>query len=155
MFSFECKRCGICCSGGEWLRNLVQPSDVEKWKSQGRDDILKYICPTCNTLIDPDKSNAPWMNEKCPFLELDAGKAKCRIYEVRPQTCRLSPLVKCNNPKCSKNFHFHEWLWIAKCPASKKLRRDIEQVLESQIKIQGKTISELSAQHGDSCYVSL
>lgn len=149
MISFECKRCGKCCKGALWFAGwytkLIKPSDVDRWKAQDRNDILKYVCPTCNTLIDPDENNAPWMRDKCPFLEFEDGKAKCRIYDTRPQTCRVFPLAECNDPKCSKSHHFHQWLLDARCSSSKKFRDDMEQALMSQVRIQGKTIHELLA----------
>lgn len=135
MIAFECERCGKCCTGDAWLRNLIRLSDVEKWKEQGRDDILKYVCTCCNRLVDPDKGNAPWTKKNCPFLEFTDSKSRCRIYEARPHVCRNFPVRKCDNPKCSEKIHIHSWLWRGNCKASKEFRKDIIRALESQIEI--------------------
>ena len=135
MLSFECERCGKCCTGDAWLRNLICPSDVERWKAQGRSDILKYVCPCCHRLVNPNKSNAPWTEKICPFLEFIGSKSRCRIYEVRPQVCRQFPVRICNNSECLEKIHLHSWLWSGNCEASEKFRKDMVRALESQIEI--------------------
>jgi Fe-S-cluster containining protein len=135
MITFECKRCGKCCQGDTWLRNLINPGDIEMWKKLGRDDILKFVCACCNRFIDPDNNNMPWKKQNCPFLEFHNGQALCRIYEVRPQTCRNFPINECENPKCPEKFHLHTWLWNGNCEAAKKFRIDMVRAIEDDIKI--------------------
>ena len=135
MLSFECERCGDCCKGAAWLSKVINPADIEKWKAQGREDILKYLCACGNSLVDPDKDNVHGTKKSCPFLEFEEGKAKCQIYEMRPQVCKDFPIQKCNDPECPENFHFHSWLWNGKCAPTKKFREDMVHAVESQINI--------------------
>ena len=135
MLFFACERCGNCCKGDLWLKDIIRRDDVEKWQANGREDILKYVCPCCYRLVDPDKNCAPWRKDNCPFLEFNDGKAQCRIYEVRPQTCKEFPIRKCNNPACTEKFHLHSWLWNGNCEAAKSFKIDMVRTIESQIEI--------------------
>ncbi len=133
--SWKCQRCGSCCKGGAWLRNMVHRDDIERWRSLGREDVLKDICPCCGRLIDPDNGDEPWRKEECPFLDHRDGKAFCVIYDVRPKVCRDFPVRACSNPECPEKFHFHDWLWHGKCKAAAEFRRDLVRSLEGQIRI--------------------
>jgi Fe-S-cluster containining protein len=131
---YDCIRCGKCCQGEQWLRNLIRPTDIERWKSLGRDDILRYICDKCHRLVDPG-TGLPWTQKLCPFLETKEGITGCRIYDLRPQTCIDFPIRKCLNPECSEKLHFHNWLWNGSCEASQKFRKDLVQALEPIIRL--------------------
>lgn len=39
---FKCKQCGECCK--KYIGTLKATSkDIERWKKEGREDILKYV----------------------------------------------------------------------------------------------------------------
>ena len=132
---FECERCGKCCQGEGWLRNIIHPSDVDRWRELGRGDILRYVCSCCSRPVDPDNNNARWAKQSCPFLVFENGKAACRIYDVRPRSCRTFPIRRCENPQCPEEFHVHTWLWNGNCPAAKKFRTNMVRAIESQLQI--------------------
>ncbi len=134
--TFECRRCGKCCQGDAWLRNLLKPSDVQRWRALGREDILKYVCACCCRLVDPEKENAPWTRKDCPFLlREEGGLTRCGIHDVRPQVCRDFPVRKCTNPECPQEFHFHDWLWQGKCEAALDFRRKIVRAVQPKIAV--------------------
>jgi len=141
MITFECKRCGKCCQGETWLRNLIDESDIEKWKKLNRNDILKYVC-ACSRFIDPD-NKMPWKKQNCPFLEFHNGQASCRIYDVRPKICKRFPINECEDSKCSEKFHLHNWLWNGNCEASKKFKIDMVRVIENDLEKQTKLNSDV------------
>jgi Fe-S-cluster containining protein len=134
MLTYECERCGKCCNGHTWLRTLIHPNDIERWKEQKREDILKYVCPHCYRFIDSEKEHEPWRSAKCPFLEFEENKAVCSIYETRPEACRKFPIAECNNPDCPEKLHLHPWLMSGNCAASRKFMKEMLRVVESKIK---------------------
>jgi Fe-S-cluster containining protein len=79
-FDFTCKRCGGCCG-------VVYFTKAEYKSLRSTAEKLGV------SLVD------------CPFLGKDIdGKSLCRIYEQRPEICRLfgaradlSPCLKCPN----------------------------------------------------------
>ncbi|MBN2567994.1 MAG: YkgJ family cysteine cluster protein [Deltaproteobacteria bacterium] len=83
-----CMRCGKCC-----LSNLffyITDDDIERWKREGRKDILHII----------ENRQAVWGGDHfvsardgtfmhgCPFLEWKDGRHSCSIYQTRPRVCR-------------------------------------------------------------------
>ena len=83
-----CERCGKCCLIN--VTAILTDDDVERWKWQGRDDILLIL----------EKSQAVWAGDHlvsadngrylscCPFLEHTGNHYTCTIYETRPSICR-------------------------------------------------------------------
>ena len=134
MIAFECKRCGKCCVGDMWLRSVITQKDIDKWKQAGRHDILQYVCSGCGRVVDPEAGHgAAWKKEECPFLERHDGRAMCRIYDARPDTCVRFPLNECENPKCEEKYHFHQWVWQGNCEAAAVFRRDVIRAIENDI----------------------
>lgn len=84
---FPCKRCGICCKGSNasMLSEELIPIcrnlniDVDKFRKQ-------YATPETQDNIHGIRLNIP-----CPFFE-DNDK-RCKIYPIRPMSCRLYPFV--------------------------------------------------------------
>jgi Fe-S-cluster containining protein len=83
-----CRRCGKCC-----LANLiayVTDEDWERWRREGRDDILRIIAHehavwAGDHLISSDDGR---YLHGCPFLQWDDDHYTCTIYETRPAVCR-------------------------------------------------------------------
>lgn len=134
MIPFDCQRCGKCCQGDSWLRKIINPTDVKKWKKMRRDDILRFVCLTCYRLVDPDNSCKPWIKENCPFLTFEDNIASCKIYDVRPEVCKEFPIVKCSNSKCDLKYHLHRFFWTGKCKTFKIMKKAIESEIESLVK---------------------
>ncbi len=96
MEKFRCKQCGHCCLNlTDAYCNSVLDEDVNRWKSEDRDDILKFV----------DQSsffNDIWIDQetgeelgRCPWLKkLSNNKYTCRIHHTKPTHCRNYPHSK-------------------------------------------------------------
>jgi len=83
-----CIRCGTCCFA--YVRAYVTQEDLERWRAEGRSDILSIL----------ENQGAVWAGDHfvsaadghyigaCPFLDFDGAAAVCTIYDTRPLTCR-------------------------------------------------------------------
>ena len=97
---FNCKQCGNCCINipGAYAHSIDE-EDVERWKKNRRNDILKWVIS-----IDYEKFTIHdvWFHPEtgddvssCPWLEKsDNGKYKCAIHDLRPNYCREWPPTK-------------------------------------------------------------
>ncbi len=88
---FHCCQCGQCCSGpGEgfiWVtkKEIEMIADYLKiTEDQLRDQYLTRIGIRTSIIEEP-------VSKDCIFLERIEGQKKCRIYEVRPNQCRVWP----------------------------------------------------------------
>lgn len=140
MVTFQCERCGNCCKGNMWLSKIISHSDIEKWKLQGRKDILKYVCTCGSSFIDPEQKDLPEPKRSCPFLEYREGKASCRIYEVRPQACKAFPVERLGEFEFRDEWHLHSWLWNAKCSVAAKFKKELARAcgLEMETRVSNK-----------------
>ena len=97
MENFNCKQCGHCCIHlSDAYCNSVLDEDVDRWKSEDRYDILKFV----------DQSsffNDIWINQetgkelgRCPWLKRLPKNDKyiCRIHHTKPTHCRNYPHSK-------------------------------------------------------------
>lgn len=81
-------RCGKCCLSSLFF--YIKDDDIERWKSEGRKDILHVI----------ENLQSVWAGDHfvsgkdgtflhgCPFLEWEEETYSCSIYETRPKVCR-------------------------------------------------------------------
>lgn len=79
---FECKRCGRCCyTPGAGL--VLEEGDIQRISEYlGSKKRLRSLCRK--------GEDGTWiLKQPCPFYDIIKG---CRIYGVRPLTCRLYPL---------------------------------------------------------------
>ena len=88
----NCAYCGNCCRGSHRWGLLVVPSDLDRWRLEQRDDILRYVQYSDNRSFaaiiwrDMDTGHA---HDRCPFLKRVAtGRYRCIIYDTRPHICR-------------------------------------------------------------------
>jgi len=75
---FKCLRCGQCCK----LRVKLSKEDIARIKKAGKNDFVE---------------EGSWLkrtNGYCQFLEIKKGKARCTIYNSRPEICRWWPVRK-------------------------------------------------------------
>ncbi len=83
-----CRRCGICCElyGGSLK---AYASDIARWKTEGRADILKRAGEGGELWIDPKTGEK---DESCPFLVKSGQEGLiCSINDTKPHMCRAYP----------------------------------------------------------------
>lgn len=80
---FRCQECGLCCyTPGAGL--ILEKEDFDKIASKVGKKKLK-------SLSRFDKALGVWvLKQPCPFYDHD--RKGCKIYEIRPLTCRKYPL---------------------------------------------------------------
>lgn len=83
----HCRCCGRCCEtfGGHLH---AWESDLARWRSEGRDDLLAMVNDLGWIWCDPATGEKL---ERCPFLQRDGELWICTIHETRPQICRDYP----------------------------------------------------------------
>jgi hypothetical protein len=86
---FECQRCGNCCTTGDPIR--LKPEDAAA--------IAKCIKIPLNkalkkyTIQDPEKSGVLDFKHILPCKFYDISMKGCKIYAVRPWSCRIFPFL--------------------------------------------------------------
>lgn len=75
---FNCTHCGYCCT----LILKLSKRDIERIEAVGykKEDFL-----------EPYSDNVKLVDDKCYFLCKDGSKYACRIYDSRPNICRIYP----------------------------------------------------------------
>ena len=96
MEKFSCKRCGHCCMNfTDAYCNSVLSEDVNRWMSENRYDILKFVDQNSffnHIWIDQETGETL---DRCPWLEkLPNYKYTCRIHHTKPTHCRNFPHSK-------------------------------------------------------------
>ena len=96
MEKFRCKQCGHCCLNlTDAYCNSVPDEDVDRWKSEHRDEILEFVDQ--NSFF-----NDIWIDQetgetlgRCPWLKKHSNnKYTCRIHLTKPTHCRNYPHSK-------------------------------------------------------------
>lgn len=81
----ECIRCGKCC---KLVRGIgIFPEDIERWKNECRDDIIKKLSD---------------FSKGCPFLVNDNV---CSIHATKPYACLRYP--HWSDMKWAKSINCH------------------------------------------------
>ena len=91
---FECLRCGKCCKRTKWITNIelrLVWEDIERWRKEGRDDILKYVYVFEGLGGDFFDKKTFKRFSKCPFLKKEGKIYSCSIHETKPRGCGLFP----------------------------------------------------------------
>jgi len=86
----RCLCCGDCCAEFGWHLNASR-TDQERWRSEGRTDLLDRVNRLGWIWVDPQTKQS---GQACPFLERTGPRnACCSIYETRPAICRDYPTL--------------------------------------------------------------
>ncbi|MBE0618360.1 MAG: YkgJ family cysteine cluster protein [Proteobacteria bacterium] len=91
-----CRACGLCC---ELLGGTLQvcDADLQRWREQGRHDLLARVGANGRLWQEPDSGAAL---EDCPYLERTGEeRAGCRIHDTKPQICRDYP-TRAHGKRC-------------------------------------------------------
>lgn len=104
---FECQQCGECCKKyAGTLKASVE--DIERWKREGREDILEYVYvfEFDGIIIGGDLWFDPKTGEEiigtCPFLKKSKGKFICLIHDTKPTVCKEYPFNESKKPDKSR-----------------------------------------------------
>ncbi len=86
---FECRRCGNCCKTGDPIR--LKPEDIaaiaRSLKIPFNKALKKYTVP------DPERSGVLNFKHILPCKFYDLSAKGCKIYSVRPWSCRIFPFL--------------------------------------------------------------
>jgi Fe-S-cluster containining protein len=100
MDAFECRQCGNCCRSLDY-RHEIRAGDVEKWRSLGRDDILRWVetVPRNNEIAGYRVWVVPGTRRlaaTCPFLKKEPATNRwgCAIHDAKPLICRSYPVSR-------------------------------------------------------------
>ncbi len=92
MEAFVCTRCGLCCIGLD-MHDQCRPSDLERWRGLGRNDVLERTGPVDGRHVLWARPGTPLLEEDCPWLSpaTNGRPALCRIHSCKPGVCRDYP----------------------------------------------------------------
>jgi len=87
----NCACCGRCCEIYGWHLHAYDV-DIRRWKSEGRDDLLKMVNRLGWIWVDPETKEPL---SRCPFIvrKNDTDIVICGIHETKPQICRDYPPI--------------------------------------------------------------
>lgn len=89
--SFECTRCGKCCSG---FPGFVWVNEAEvRAIAAFRDEPLEEVLGLYTRMVNGRRSLRDRANDDCVFYDREVG---CTIYAVRPRQCRTWPFWESN-----------------------------------------------------------
>jgi Fe-S-cluster containining protein len=92
----DCVACGRCCHHGPKTVHLLETDDARVLRHPGGAAILRRL-----TVLDARPPGWRFLEntgERCAALDVSVpGRYPCRIYEVRPDDCRL---VEPGSPAC-------------------------------------------------------
>ena len=86
----SCICCGRCCEqfGGHLNASA---RDLERWKQEGRDDLLRRVIRLGWIWVDPKSGR---LEDPCPFIErTNDNRGLCGINDTKPDICRDYPTV--------------------------------------------------------------
>ncbi len=99
-----CRACGICCEiYGHDLRVAVE--DLERWRAQGRLDLLGRVGEGGVLWCDPVTGERL---VDCPYLRRTGDdEARCSIHGTKPHICRAYP-TGAHGYRCVRGLRFGE-----------------------------------------------
>lgn len=85
----KCQRCGTCCTTGDPIRLLSEDvALLAKHLKIPFDKALKKY-----TIPDPDRAGVLNFKHILPCKFYNQGTKGCKIYEIRPWSCRIFPFL--------------------------------------------------------------
>jgi hypothetical protein len=89
--SFECTRCGKCCSGfpGVVWVNEEELTAIAEYRGEPREEVIGLY----TRWVNGRRSLRDNLKDDCVFYDPAAG---CTIYPVRPRQCRSWPFWQSN-----------------------------------------------------------
>jgi uncharacterized protein len=86
---FECQRCGNCCTTGDPIRLRQEDATAiaKSLKIPLNKALKKY------TISDPEKAGVLDFKHILPCKFYDLSAKGCKIYSVRPWSCRIFPFL--------------------------------------------------------------
>lgn len=100
MENFSCRQCGNCCRSLDYHNELTE-TDISRWKTLGRHDILNWVEVINHN--GADEQYRIWVSPKthrltetCPFLKKEptSNRWQCLIHDVKPGICRQYPISR-------------------------------------------------------------
>lgn len=86
----ECICCGKCCENFSGHLSTSK-RDLERWRNEGRDDLLSRVNRLGWIWVDPETKEPL---TKCPFIvKVEEEKAICAIQSTKPDICRDYPTL--------------------------------------------------------------
>ncbi|MBI5017625.1 MAG: YkgJ family cysteine cluster protein [Deltaproteobacteria bacterium] len=83
-----CRACGVCCEVFAEALSAC-PEDLERWRAQGRRDLLARVGSGGELWTDPETG---LREPACPFLSRSGpDRALCGIHDTKPELCRRYP----------------------------------------------------------------
>jgi len=86
---FRCKGCGRCCVTTDPI--ILNGDDVQALARHFKIPVSRALKRYVRA--HPDLPGQQCMKETEPCQFFDTSRARCRIYEIRPQVCRLYPFL--------------------------------------------------------------
>lgn len=86
----RCLCCGECCEAFGGHLNASR-SDLERWRREGREDLLSRVNRLGWIWVDP-LTKQP--EKRCPFLDRSESETVlCLINDTKPDMCRAYPTL--------------------------------------------------------------
>ena len=97
-----CRGCGVCCDlYGHTLH--ADPDDLERWRLQGRDDVLRRVGQGGELWWAEDGSAR---QDHCPFFSwVGAEGGACAVHATKPAECRAYP-TELHGSRCVMGAEF-------------------------------------------------
>lgn len=107
--NFTCERCGECC---KVYTVVLNDEDIHRIRKLGYS--LDFFAQQD---LDPENRKLQYVlkreDGKCIFLLFKNNEIYCKIYENRPEICKIYPffheeIVSCKPKELLKNQHFYK-----------------------------------------------
>ncbi len=119
---FKCQRCATCCTTGDPI--MLRPEDAAR--------LAKHLKIPFNKAVKkytvPDQSKAGVLNFKhvCPCKFYDPAIRGCKVYHIRPWSCRIFPFLGIYGSENSVLVH-------ESCPGSVETMKILTKALEEAV----------------------
>jgi uncharacterized protein len=116
---FECRRCATCCITGDPIR--LRQEDAARLAKHLKIPLNKAIKKY--TIPDPDRPDVLDFKHVCPCKFFDPTTKGCKVYSIRPWSCRIFPFLGVYGSEDSVLVH-------ESCPGSVETMKILTAALE-------------------------